>query len=105
MRRDAGSANRVGVLLEHLPDNLLAQAFSGHHVSPVHRSKNTTICDAGPRGPGIDGHLNPSRHRHRANTTMLALIDDAPATVALLDVSERERGNLRPSKATVEEND
>ena len=30
-------------------------------------------------------------------------IDDAPATVSLLDVSERQRRNLRPSKTAADQ--
>jgi hypothetical protein len=35
MRRDAGKANSFCILLQHLPDDLLVQAFARNSVGPV----------------------------------------------------------------------
>src|ERR1700687_1972611 len=103
MRRDARNANCLCILLEHLPDDLLAQAFARHSISTVHGTEHITIRDADRGSPGIDRHFGPGRHRRRAHAAMLSpQIDDAPATITLLDVCERERGYLRSSETATE---
>ena len=52
MRRDAWNTNCLRVLLEHLPDDLLAQAIAGHPVGSVHWSEDIPVRDTGRAGPG-----------------------------------------------------
>jgi len=74
---------------EHLPDNFLTQAFATNSAGTVHRSKYIPVRNVGRSRPGINGHLNPRRHRHRADAAVLPpQIDYAPATIALLYVRE-----------------
>jgi hypothetical protein len=98
VRRDTGDANCIGIPLEHLPDNLLTQAFARQFIGAIHWPENVTIHNTGSRGPRIDHHLDPGRHRHRANATVLPFeVDDAPSTIALLDVREGECRDFRPA--------
>jgi hypothetical protein len=53
--------------------------------------------------PMSPGRTYPGRHRRGADRTVLAdQIDDAPTAVALLQVSERQRGDLGTPQAAAE---
>src|SRR5712691_11256199 len=96
MRRDAGNTNSRRVLPQHLPDNLLAQALASHSVASIHGPENIAIRHARRRGPRVDRDLHPIRHRRGADAAVLAHeVDDAPTTVALLEMPESERRYLR----------
>src|ERR1035437_3967367 len=87
MRRDPGNTSRCRVPLEQLPDDLLAQADGLRLTTAVYRSEHVTVSDAGASRPRIGRYLDPGRHRNRPHPAMLPHeINDAPPTVALLDV-------------------
>ena len=105
MRGDAWDSGCVGVGFDKLPDNLLAQHFARDAVSAIYRTEHVTFRHAGWRCPGIDRHLHPGRHRRGADPAVLAdQINDAPAAIALLQVRECERRDLRPSETAAEKN-
>jgi putative hemolysin len=88
--RDSGDANRGGILLEHLPDDLFAEALAGYGAREVHWAEEVPGVDARRRRPGVDCHFHPRWHRRRSNAGVLAdEINDAPAAISLLDVRER----------------
>ena len=58
-------------LLQHLPDDLLTQTFATNSIATIHGPQDISLCDASRRRPRIDRHLNPCRHRRRANAAML----------------------------------
>jgi len=102
--RDARDTGHRRVLLEQLPNDLLAQAGVLNLVRPVHRPEYLTIGGAGSRCPGVDRHFHPCRHRHRAHTAMLPNeIDNAPAAVTLLDVLKRKGRHLGSTEAATKE--
>ncbi|HXP87798.1 MAG TPA: hypothetical protein VN841_23905 [Bryobacteraceae bacterium] len=96
MRRDAGDAYSRCVVPEHLPYDLFAEPVAGNVAGAVHRPENVASVHARRAGPCVNGHLDPGRHRSRADATVLPHeIHNAPAAIALLDVGKRERGYLR----------
>src|SRR2546425_7252312 len=95
MRREAGHASISRILLEHLPDDLLGHGLALYLVASIHRAEYAAVGQAGRGAPGVDCHLDPGRHWNSADAAMLTHeVNDAPATIALLDVSERERSHL-----------
>ena len=63
-----------------------------HVVAAVDGSEHIAVRHAGGTRPSIDRYLHPIRHWYGADAAMLAYeIDDTPATIALLDMRERER--------------
>jgi hypothetical protein len=102
MRCEAGNTNSLCVVLEHLPHNLLPQAFTSFPASASHRPENVALRNPRHRRPGIDRHLDPSGQWGRADPAVLTNeIHNAPATIALLNMSERKCRNLRPPEAAV----
>ena len=56
------------------------------------------------RGPRIDRHLDPSRHRRRADPAVLPdEVHDAPPTIPLLEVYKRERSHFGSPQTTAQE--
>jgi hypothetical protein len=95
---DSGDANLGCIAPEHLPDDLFAEAFAGDAAVPFHWPKNMTGSDARGRSPRINRLLHPSRHRRGADASMLSNeIDDAPASITLLNMRERERRHFGTS--------
>jgi hypothetical protein len=105
MGRDAGNTNLGRVLPEHLPDDLLAEPFAGEGASATNGPEHVTGGNACRRGPRIDRHFYPRWHWRSPNAAVLPdEIHDAPASVALLDVGERERRHFRASETAPENN-
>src|SRR5580704_15547863 len=105
MGGDARDSRGVGVGLDKLPDDFLAQGFACNTASAIYRTEDITFHYAGWRCPRIDGHLHPGWHRRGSDPTMLPdQINDAPAAIALLQVRERERGHLGAPQAAAEKN-
>ncbi len=87
VRRNAGNANLSRVTPEHLPHDLLAEALASNCAATIHRTEYVPAGNTGSRRPRINRHLHPRRHRRSADTAVLSNeIDNAPTTVALLDV-------------------
>ena len=64
-------------------------------VAPVDAAEETSTRDAGGRSPLGDGALRLMWHRNRPDAPVFPdQIDDAPAAVALLNMSEVERRYL-----------
>src|SRR5258708_9252 len=102
--RDARHANRLSVLLEQLPDDLLAKGKGANPVATIHRAEHLATDHARSLGPRIDRFFNPGRHRNGADAPVLAdEVHDAPPGVPLLDVPEGDRRHLRPSQAASQE--
>src|SRR5207248_1032473 len=94
---DARRADRGGVLLQQLPDDLLAQGKGANSVAAIHRPKYLTSDHACSRGPRVARLLDPGRHRNGPDAPVLAdEVHDAPSGIPLLDVPERNRRHLRP---------
>jgi hypothetical protein len=103
VRRDSGDANGGGILLEHLPDDLLAQALANNAAVPFHWPKKMTGSDARGQGPRVGRHFHPSRHRRGAYAPVFSdEIDYAPPAITLLNMRERERRDLRASQSAAE---
>src|SRR6185295_9472920 len=93
------------IVLEHLPHNLLPQAFTSFPTSASHRPENMTLRNPRHRRPRIDRHLDPGRQWSRADPAVLTNeIHNAPATIALLNMSERKCRDLRSPEAAAEKN-
>ena len=91
VRRDAWSANFACILFEHLPDDLLPEVLAGDGATTIHWPENMTVGNARSRSPRVDRHLHPRRHRRGPNASVFANeIDNVPASVSLLKMSERE---------------
>jgi len=104
VRRDAGNACGLSVPLEKLPHHLLAHSITMHLVAPADPTQDRAIGEPGRCRPGVDGDLDPRRHRDRAHPPVLAdKVHDAPTVVPLLDVLERERGDLGPAQPAAKE--
>src|SRR5437870_4566718 len=104
MRREAGHASISRILLEHLPYDLLGYGLALYLVASIHWAEYAALGQAGDESPGVDCDFHPGRHRHGADAAVLAdKVDDAPATVALLDVCECECRHLRSPEAAAEE--
>jgi hypothetical protein len=98
-------ANYLSVVLEHLPHDLFAQAFTPRPASAVHWPENVALRQTRRRRPGIDRHLDPRWQRGSADPAVLAnKVDNAPPTIALLNMRERECRNLRSPQTTAQKN-
>jgi hypothetical protein len=96
MRRNAGNARRIGVGFDELPDDLLRQDLAAGSVCAINGPEHAPVCQHGGRSPCIDRERHPVRHRSGTDPAMLAYkIDNAPTTIALLNVCERECRHLR----------
>jgi hypothetical protein len=95
MRCDAGDSGGLRVRFDELPNDLLAQALAPRAIGSIHGPEYAPIRDSGGGGPRVDCHLDPGGRRSGSDTAVLAYeIDDAPATVALLEMYECERGGF-----------
>src|ERR1022692_4246096 len=102
--RNAWDSGSRRVWAQHLPDNLLGQHVALYLVASVDGPEHVAVYHAGWSAPGIDGHLDPNRHRHRADAPVLAVqIDDAPAAIPLLHVPHRKRGDLGPAQGAAQQ--
>jgi hypothetical protein len=98
MRCDARNTNCLSIPPEHLPYDLLSQAFA-------QRAKQVGVHQAGREGPRVNRNLRQGGHRDRADASMLTNeVDDAPAVIALPDMCESERRDFRPPQAAAEKN-
>jgi len=89
---DAGNSDFGRVLPEHMPDDLLAQVLAGNRARAVHGSEDVPSGNARRGSPGIDCDFHPIRHGRGTNSPVLPdQIDDAPASITLLDVRESQR--------------
>ena len=103
MRRNAGNAGCVCVGLDQLPDDLFRQDIAAHPVSTMNTPEHTPVFEDGRTGPPVDRDLYPVRHRSSADAPVLANeIHDAPSTITLLDMREREGGDLGPSQSAAQ---
>src|SRR5712692_3000067 len=104
MRRDAGDASIGRILLEHLPDDLFGHSIALYLVASVYRPEHWAVDNPGGGRPSIDGNFDPGWHRYGADAAVLAnKVHNAPATIALLDVRERERRHLGTPESAAEE--
>src|SRR5712692_5820871 len=83
MRCDARDTDCLGILLEHLPDDLLAQAFAPSAIGTVHGAEQVAVRQAGRGGPRVNRNLRPGRHRDRADAAVLADEIDTPTRLSL----------------------
>src|ERR1022692_3218815 len=81
-----------------------SDSTSPYLVASVDGPEHVAVYHAGWSGPGIDGHLDPNRHRHRADAPVLPVqIHDAPAAIPLLHMRHRERRHFRPAQGAAQE--
>src|SRR5437870_142925 len=79
---NAWDTSRCRVLLEQLPDDLLAQCDGPNPTAALHGTKHRTVDHPGRRDPQIDCILDPRRHRNGPNAPVLAdEVHDAPPGV------------------------
>jgi hypothetical protein len=104
MRCDARDAS-IGRILLSICQTTFSDMASPCTLSPRFTGRNTRpSAKLAAEVQASNRDLHPDRHRNGAHAAMLANeIDDAPATVALLDMGERERGYLRSLESTAEE--
>ena len=103
VRRNIGNVNLGGVLLKHLPDDLLTQAVACNAATAVHGPENMAVGSILRRGPRVDCHLHPRWHWRGSNASVFPnQIDNAPAPIALLEVCEREGRHFRSPQPTAE---
>jgi|SRR5579871_1822362 len=103
MRRNSGHADRLGVLSKHLPDDLLSETIAGDVLATSHWAEYVSVGNSSGRGPRVDRDLHPIRHRRRTNPPVLSdEIDNAPATVALLNVCDCEGRDFGPAQSATE---
>src|SRR5258708_33111732 len=102
---DGGSYSIGRILHEQLPALLFGHGFALYLVPSINRAEYAAVGQAGRRGPAVDCQLDPGGHRNRAHATVLANeVNDAPTTIALLNVCKRERRHFRSSEPACEEN-
>jgi len=105
VRGDPRNAGRFGVRLDELPDDLLPETFASNSIRAGYGKENATLGHTRRRCPCVDCNLDPGRHRRRPNSAVLAYqIDDAPTSIALLEVGERQRGHLGTPQPAAQEN-
>jgi hypothetical protein len=102
--RDSSDAGGFRVALEQLPDDLLAEGGSLSLAPSVDGAEHVAVANGGGSRPRVDGDLHPRRHRDCSHPAVFpAQVHDAPATVPLLDVSERQRRHLGAPQPTAQE--
>jgi len=92
---DARNASRFCVRFDEPPHDLFKQHLPVYAVG-AGSQVGTHARQPSHAGPRIDRKFHPVRHWSGANPTVHAdKIDDAPTTVALLDMGEVQRSRLR----------
>ena len=98
------NADRFGIRFHYLPDNFFAHDFTEQLICAIHRPEYVPRTQPGRSGPCINRNFDPRWHRRRTHPAVFAdQVNDAPAAIALLKVSKRERGNLGPAETAAEE--
>jgi hypothetical protein len=79
-------ARSLAAGLDHVPHDILGEAFSPHLSSPGDGSKDPSLCNPGCYRPLIECHFHPSWNGHCANVATLAdQVHHCPVTLAHLD--------------------
>src|SRR5262249_14144432 len=88
-----------------LPDDLLSQSLTADAVTPTHGPEYLITRDPSRRIPRVDCHLYPGWHRGCADASVFSYqIDNAPATIPLLQMRERQRRRFRAPQSAAEQN-
>src|SRR5262249_28303871 len=100
-RRDSGTG-RTG--LHDIPDYVLGDTVAPHRSVLPDRAEQCTIDDRSTFGPAVDRGLYPSRYGYCSHMTGFAdQVDDRPVILALLNVANLQRNNLRSTQPTAKE--
>jgi len=105
VRRKSRDADPGGVLALHLPDDLFAEPITRNAVATYYRTEDVTIRNPSGRAPCINRDFHPGRHWSGSDPAVFSdEIHDAPTSIALLDMCERQRRHFRSSEPAAEEN-
>jgi hypothetical protein len=80
------------------PDSGSERHSASHLIAANDGPEQVAVHDARGGGPGVEGHLNPGRHRNGPHSAVLPVeVYDAPSSVALLDMHHGERRHFGPA--------
>src|ERR1039458_7410399 len=97
MGGDSGNTCDRRVRLKQLPDGLFRYSFTLYLVPAHYRAQHVALGQRRHIRPGVDGALHPRWHRDRPHPAVLPdEVHDAPPTVPLLDVPNRQCRDLGP---------
>jgi len=104
MRRNMLQARSLAATLDHVPHDILRDAFSPHPSRSGNRSKNPSLRDLGCYYPLIECRFDPLRNGHRADVAALAdQVYDCPVTLAHLHLIHFQAHQFRSAKTTTEQ--
>ena len=104
MRRDMLQARSLAAALDHVPDDILRDAFPPHLSRSGNPPKDPSLRDPGCHYPLIKRRLDPLWNRHGADVAALAdQVYDCPVTLAHLDLAQLQGHQFRSAKTTTEQ--
>ena len=100
MRRKLGHTQLNGELLNYMPDHFLRYELTPNSSLPRNASKQSSTSDSSRHDPFID-LLDPVWNRDRSHMTRFPnQIDDRPVIFALLQMIQRQFGQLTTTQPT-----
>jgi hypothetical protein len=104
MRCNMLQARSLAAALDHVPHDILRDAFSPHLSRSGNCSKDSSLRDLGCYYPLIEGRFDPLWNGHRADVPALAdQVHDCPVTLAHLHLIQFQAHQFRSAKATSEQ--
>ena len=104
MRREPRYLDCLGKFLDHMPNDLLADAISPDLSCRAYAPKELSGLDASSSYPGTQFSLDPIRDGNLLDVpTLPDEIHDSPMPLPLLKVIESQFGNLMPPQSACEE--
>jgi len=87
MRCDMHQARSLAAALDHVPHDILRDAFPPYLSHPGHGSKDSSLRDPGYGRPVIERRFHPFGNRHGADVSALAdQVHYCPVSLAHLDL-------------------
>src|SRR5258708_22657308 len=104
MRRDVRQPRVGGVLLHHLPDDLLGEPIAPDTPAAINGPPNAPALNTRPFRPQVERDLDPGRHRNGTQPPTLAnQVGEYPAAVALLNMLDLEPGQFTTPQPAAEQ--
>jgi len=94
----------VASVADHVPYHILANARAPYCSHPANRSEDSTVRDAGCRGPTVDCVFDPLRHGDRADVAAFAnQVNDGPVSLTGLDVIDFQGGKFGAAQSAADQ--
>src|SRR5579862_1594084 len=103
MRCDMFQARSLAAALDHVPHDILRDAFPPYLSRPGNGAKDSSLHNSGCSYPLIERRFHPFGNRYRADVAALTnQIHDRPVPLAHLDLTQLQAHQFRSAKTTTE---